>query len=136
MKFCTNCGNKLEDNMNYCINCGTIVNKQNMASKTKTPGKGLGIAGMVLGICAVFYSVCTLFIFFCLLVSGEYFLGFEKIAIGFVFLFLPVALPSIGLPLSFASRNKTKTGINLTGLILNTVAIFLCITSIFILIVL
>lgn len=133
--FCRNCGEKLENNMNFCIKCGMSINNEN-TTKNKIPGKGLGIAGMILGICAVFYNVCTLFIFVCLLVSGEYFLGFEKIAIGFVFLFLPVALPSIGLPLSFASRNKTKNGINLTGLILNTIAIFLCITSIFILIVL
>ena len=67
-KFCTNCGNELNENAVFCVKCGVATNNVvTPVIKPKQPGKGLGIASMILGILATFYSICALFIFVCLL---------------------------------------------------------------------
>lgn len=134
-KFCIDCGNELTENAQFCIKCGaavngTISNNVTPVVKPKQIGKGTGIASMVLGIIAAFDSFCSLFIFVCLLASGEYFIGIEKLAFGFVFLTIPIILLITGGSLGIASRSKLKNGINLTGLILNLVSLILCIFSI------
>ena len=130
-KFCTNCGNELNENAVFCVKCGVSTNNVVMpVIKPTQPGKGTGIASMILGIIACFESICSLFIFVCLLATGEYFLGIEKLAFGFIFLIFPITLLIIGGSLSLASRNKIKNGINLTGLILNFVSLVLCFFSI------
>ena len=57
-KFCVNCGNKLEESMNFCSGCGTKVgdvmtsviqsNSENPKSKI-----GAGILGILLGVFGV-----------------------------------------------------------------------------------
>lgn len=128
--FCSNCGKELNENAVICVKCGASTN--NNRTKVKQPGKGCGIASMVLGIISTFYSICALFIFICLLASGEYFLAYEKIILGFVFLIIPIILLIIGLPLGISSRIKLKNGINLTGILLNSISLILCALSILI----
>ena len=56
-KFCSNCGNKLDEKAVICVKCGVATcNLQQV--KTKQPGRGLSIASMVLGIIAIFYGTC------------------------------------------------------------------------------
>ncbi|MBR6689977.1 MAG: zinc-ribbon domain-containing protein [Bacilli bacterium] len=130
-KFCTNCGNELNENAVFCVKCGVATNNVvQTTTKPKQPGKGTGIASMVLGIIATWNSMCTLFIAVCLLAAGEYFLLSEKIALGFIFLMGPITLLIVGGSLGIASRCKIKNGVNLTGLILNTVSLVLCLLSI------
>lgn len=133
-KFCANCGEKLNEKAIVCVKCGVPTeNYVDQKTKVKQPGKGLGIASMILGIIATWYSFWTLFIFVCILAAGEYFLTFEKIALGIIFLMLPMTLLIIGGTLGISSRNKIKSGINLTGLILNFISLVLCTLSISIL---
>ena len=130
-KFCTNCGNELNENAVFCVKCGIATNNiTTPVVKPKTPGKGLGVASMVLGIIATWNSICSLFIFICLLASGEYFLVYEKMLFGFIFLMVPITLLIIGGSLGIASMSKVKSGINLTGVILNVVSLVLCLLSI------
>ena len=130
-KFCTNCGNELNENASFCVKCGVSTNNiTTPINKPKTPGKGLGITSMILGIIACFESICSLFIFVCLLIAGEYFLPYEKLAFGFLFLMVPVTLLIVGGSLGLASMSKAKSGMNLTGVILNAVSLVLCILSI------
>lgn len=133
-KFCTNCGEKLNEKAIVCIKCGVATdNYVETKTKVKQPGKGLGIASMILGIVSTWYSFWTLFIFACILISGEYFLIFEKLALGIILLIIPMTLLIIGGTLGISSRNKIKNGINLTGLILNFISLVLCLLSISIL---
>lgn len=133
-KFCANCGEKLNEKAIVCVKCGVPTeNYVDQKAKVKQPGKGLGIASMILGIIATWYSFLTLFIFVYILAAGEYFLTFEKIALGIIFLMLPMTLLIIGGTLGISSRNKIKSGINLTGLILNFISLVLCTLSISIL---
>ena len=133
-KFCTNCGAELKENADFCVKCGVAVNKVNQnIVKPKQEGKGCGIASLILGIASVMYGVFCLFIFLCLLMAGEYFIFEEKVLLAFIFLFMPIVLSVIGLPLGISSRNKNKNGINLTGIILNLVTIGICALSIMVL---
>lgn len=130
-KFCSNCGEKLNENAVFCVKCGVATNSVITPEvKPKQTGKGLGIASMVLGIIATFESICSLFIFVCLIAAGEYFLAYEKMIFGFIFLMVPVTLLVIGGALGIASVCKIKNGITLTGLILNSVSLILCLLSI------
>jgi len=129
-KFCTNCGNEINEKAVFCVKCGVATNNSVTVNKIKKPGKGLSIASMVLGIIACFESICSLFIFVCLLAAGEYFLGVEKLAFGFIFLIVPVTLLIVGGSLGVASMSKIKNGMNLTGIILNGISLVLCILSI------
>ena len=130
-KFCTNCGEKLNENADFCVKCGVATNNVSIsANKPKQPGKGCGIASMVLGIIACFESICSLFIFVCLLAAEEYFIFYEKLFFGVIFLIVPVTLLIIGIALGFNSRGKIKNGINIAGLILNFVSLALCLLSI------
>ena len=132
-KFCSNCGNQIDEKAVICVKCGVAINNIAQTSVTQTQaGKGTGIASMVLGIFATLNSICSIFIFICLLASGEYFLPYEKLVFGFVFLMIPVTLLILGIALGFNSRSKIKNGINLTGVLLNFISLTLCILSIFI----
>lgn len=130
-KFCTNCGNELNENASFCVKCGVYTDNTTIAvNKPKQPGKGLSIASMILGIISCLDSLGALFIFVCLLASGEYFLGVEKLALGFIFLMIPIALLITGGSLGIASISKIKNGMNLTGIILNSISLVLCLLSI------
>ena len=72
-KFCANCGSEINENADICLKCGVLINKdnmnvnsvetynQNIVVKTKVPGKGLSVAGMVLGIIAAVWVLIKLF---------------------------------------------------------------------------
>lgn len=72
-KFCTNCGNELDDNADVCVKCGAFVNKNNnnnnasvSADKNANIGLGFGLGsilawllplvGYPVTICGIVYS--------------------------------------------------------------------------------
>ena len=104
-------------------------------NKTKVPGNGLSIAGMVLGIIAAVWS------FFELLSIGgireglDQFNGipyYDSAIVGFAIGYTLFALiPSIiGLPLSIAGMVKQRTGKNIAGLVLNLIALIISVIMI------
>lgn len=127
-KFCSNCGNKLDENAVVCVKCGVATcNLQQV--KTKQPGRGLSIASMVLGIIAIFYGTC--FSLTSIMISLiEEFYNEEKIVFSIGFNFLPLVLSITGLSLGISSRSKIKNGKNITGIILSSITILLCILSV------
>lgn len=134
-KFCTNCGNEINENAVVCVKCGVSTNN-NVKTNEKIKGNGLGIASLVLGIFAILNSLGALLLTSCLLLAGEYFIIEEKIVFGILFYMFPIVLFIIGLVLGFVSRNKIKNGVNLTGLLLNFISLGICLFSIGILCVL
>lgn len=125
--FCSNCGEKLHENADFCVKCGVAI--RNNINKPKQEGRGCGIASLILGISGLIQGVFSAFIFMCLVLDGDFFYFEEKIIFGFFFLFTPTVLSIIGLPLGISSRNKNNNGINLTGIILNLITLSICVLS-------
>lgn len=102
-------------------------NFNNSVTNNKVPGKGLSITGMVLGIIAVFWTICEL----CSLGNIDYSLNtlnyisdstyVVSFAIGYtLFAFIPSIL---GLIFSIVGLKKQKSGFNISGIILNAIAL-------------
>ena len=139
--FCTNCGKQLAEGEKFCSSCGTPTNATtpqaapvySAANNAKTPGKGASIAGMVLGIIACVWGLMTLAsvgsiedaIYELDAITVGSLIAFS---IGFTFFSL---IPSVvGLSLSVSGFKKKKSGMNITGLILNSIALLLSIIEI------
>ena len=66
-KFCSNCGSEINENDIYCLNCGVLVQNNNINQtlsndyniKQNIPGKGLSIAGMILGIISIVFALIS-----------------------------------------------------------------------------
>ena len=125
-KFCRNCGKELKVNADICLNCGVLINKNLPIKKSKKPGKGMSIAGMILGIIGLFMNFCDLTeVISMILKISSFYNYYESFAdaIFDVFLFLGISIT--GVVLSAISRIKIKNGFNMSGLILNSISILL-----------
>ncbi len=133
--FCSNCGSKTNENETFCSNCGTslkpnIANNtvQNVYVKHSVPGNGLSIAGMVLGIVAIVFGL----IYAMALTTTEFKIDMalysrDVVPYAFGMILIPSVLALVGLPLSISGCSKNKNGKNITGIILNSITILLCI---------
>ena len=50
MKYCTNCGNKLNEEADICIKCGKFINRVPNTKNSINSGEVFSIVGMILGI--------------------------------------------------------------------------------------
>ena len=131
-KFCSNCGKELKEGSDVCLNCGVMLNGKN----NKIPGNGVSIAGMILGIISAFWA------FMQILSSGniEYSLmnlprsyiyetsiSFVLITFGLGYTLFSLIPSLVGLPLSITGFSKQKSGKNIAGIILNSVALIVSI---------
>ena len=136
-KKCEYCGKELKEGADVCLHCGKLVKKEKEVEvpkeikKDKIPGNGKSIAGMILGIfaCAwVFFEILSLPTVNILLRNILFYnyysnAGAIKICFAIYFTFLSLVPSLVGLPLSIFGYNKMKTGKNVAGLILNTIAL-------------
>lgn len=58
MKYCSNCGNKLEEGVKTCPNCNFTISSetplaQNSVNSVKPSTNGFAIAGLILGIVSI-----------------------------------------------------------------------------------
>lgn len=130
--YCSNCGKKLNDNADVCVNCGVLVNKEesktninivnnNSVNKEKKKS-GLSIASLVVGIIAIYYSLSAYSVDIDL--TGEdpaYIFGY---AIGIVLIQSILAIVSLILSLVDMSKNKSN-GFNIAGLVLSIITFVL-----------
>lgn len=134
-KFCTNCGKELDEKAVVCVKCGVAVNNLNKP-KVKQPGKGLSIASMILGIVSVFYGVCFSLsmaaLFSVPYLFDEAAFSYSNLPLAILFNLWPLAIAITGLSLGIASTKKIKNGFNITGIILSSITILICIISILI----
>lgn len=117
-KFCSNCGKELKEGADICLNCGVLINNNIKLKRDKVPGRGLSIAGMVLGILAMLIALGCVSEFFEYEYLDYYYSTSEIIADMFVYF----AISITGLVLSIIGFIKTKSGFNISGIILNSVA--------------
>ena len=145
--FCPNCGTptkekkvekEVKNEENDMIYTQPVNMQQGYAyppqyviyAKPKIPGNGSSIAGMVLGIIAAVYG-------FAALVSPfsddfkETISEYEPHVTAFAFgiALIPFVLSVTGLPLSISGFLKQKNGKNVSGIILNSIALVLAITA-------
>lgn len=59
-KFCTNCGNKLDDQADVCLKCGVMVNKPVTSSTTNDYAKNAN-TGFILGLISIIAWFIPLF---------------------------------------------------------------------------
>ena len=125
-KFCSNCGNELTEGADVCLKCGTFLNKPQ--ERKTSPGKGLAIAGMVLGIVAcfwVFIALLSLERATYMLDYYDFYYAAERIGYSIGLTLFSLAPSIVGLCLSISSIKKQKRGMNVAGVILNTIALAL-----------
>ena len=139
-KYCSNCGKELKEGADICLNCGVFVNKNENISmnkqKNKIPGNGVSIAGMVLGIIAAvwtFLDITSLGGIPSSLSDFSYNTNYYVSSAYLYFWFgigytLFSLVPSIvGLPLSIVGLKKHKSAKNISGLVLNIIALIISI---------
>ena len=151
MKFCTNCGTKVEENSAFCVNCGAPLKAKqeevmtrdetsSVATQTMPVKSGAATASMVLGIIAIIVGLITFLIsvsvtaYMSSSVSyrlyNTYSNSSENIAVAIGIVFLPAVLSIIGFSLALGSRGKVKNGANTAGLVLNIITIVLCVLQV------
>ena len=151
MKFCTNCGAKVEENSAFCVNCGAPLKAKqeevmtrdetsSVATQTMSVRSGAATASMVLGIIAIIVGLITFLIsvsvtaYMSSSVSyrlyNTYSNSSENIAVAIGIVFLPAVLSIIGFSLALGSRGKVKNGANTAGLVLNIITIVLCVLQV------
>ncbi len=131
-KFCSNCGNKLDDKAVICVKCGMSTGYIDVPTKVKVPGKGLSIASMVVGLVAIFNSVSiSLSLPFSMFVFNKTMINFEFVKVMTILfsMIFPLASSITALSLGISSLSKIKNGFNKTGIITGSVSIFICIIT-------
>lgn len=131
-RFCTNCGNHLNENERFCPNCGTAAGAAPAAPATPVPpvtpnnvmyvvrqpvpGRGMGITAMILGILGVIYSMPCL-----AMLSNS-----ERMRDGAASLFILSILPILAICFGIAAISKKyKNGMSYSGTILGIVGLIL-----------
>lgn len=125
MKYCTNCGKKINEGADICLNCGKFVSKVPNNNTNKNPGITIAVIGMVL---ALLGFVITL-IFALLIDSAKYEILGEDLFVKIVFSIMLILIslsPSVpGLILSLIGEKKEKSIYGIIGLIASIISILL-----------
>lgn len=139
MKYCSNCGAEVNENAAVCVKCGYALKSNDVTINNAQPQSSK--ASMVLGILAVIFGAIALF----LVIAVQSYLtntydgriqrlatNFESTRLGLMILFIPVPgiLSVIGFILGLT--NKVKGGAKTAGIVLNAIALVLCIIMILI----
>ncbi len=139
-KFCSNCGNEIKENADFCLKCGKFVGntlKEKQITKPqviikKEKGNGKSIASMVLGIIAIVFVLLELLSLETAkyeIILYSYISSVAGYIIGYTILSLPESI--IGLILGISGRNEKQNSFNISGIILNSIVI---VSNIFIII--
>ena len=131
MKYCKNCGKELEENSEFCIECGVKIVEGNEQVKSSN-GVGFSIASFVLGITSLVLSI--IFSSIMLSYSKVSFIngGYRSIKYAF-YTFIPTICSILGIvfgAIGISKKNNNKKFIlALIGLIVSVITFFLCFSS-------
>ena len=144
MKFCSNCGEKIDERAVVCPKCGVPVNGESMIQTTSTSKQGhgaataslvLGIIGLIAGVISVIVAICV-YAFYTGVSAYDAYRTYAaystvdnsvRIVITILVSLIPGILSLIGLPLGCFCR---KGGPKVAGIVLNIITLVLVIADI------
>jgi len=124
--FCTNCGNRTDENAYVCVNCGVILKGRSVhvISKKESNTNVLGIISIIFGGLAMLFSIM---LFFSNIFSvGMYTQVYDRIFYTLDYSLFAILLSSVLLILALISK---KNIYNKYGLCLSILSLFFIITE-------
>ena len=123
MKYCTNCGNKLNEEADICIKCGKFINRVPNTKNSINSGEVFSIVGMILGI----FGFLIILLLSLGVDAGRNELMNESLLVKiFAALFIaliPLAPTIPGLIFSIMGTKKKKTMYGIIGLVLSLLSL-------------
>ncbi len=123
MKYCTNCGNKLNEEADICIKCGKFINRVPNTKNSINSGEVFSIVGMILGI----FGFLIILLLSLGVDAGRNELMNESLLVKiFAALFIaliPLAPTIPGLVFSIMGTKKKKTMYGIIGLVLSLLSL-------------
>lgn len=145
MKYCSNCGEQIDEKAVICVKCGVPVNNNmnvapsyNHAPVQPKQGNGAATASLVLGIIGIIAAFITLIIAICIFAYHKNYTVYDyysysafetsaKIGVCILLTTLPGILSLIGLPLGCFCK---KGGPKIAGIVLNAITLVMCIAQV------
>jgi len=131
--FCHNCGNKLEENIIVCPNCGYLVERSQYKKNIKKKSSNVnGVISLLFGIISIL--MCFNFMLKDISKVGMYTKLAERMYYALDLVLAPLFMAFITLIISCAGKNNDKA-LNKCSLFLSIISFFFVITEIVIVIV-
>lgn len=128
--YCSNCGNKVDDNAYVCVNCGVILKKRENVKRNKKQNSNVfGMFSLIFSVVAVLSSF-SLF-FYDISSVGMYTKAYERIIYGIGFTSISIFLTILSLIFALIK----KSNLNKTGLVLTLISVFLILSEILVIII-
>ena len=128
--YCSNCGNKVDDNAYVCVNCGVILKKRENVKKNKKQNSNVfGMFSLIFSVVAVLSSF-SLF-FYDISSVGMYTKAYERVIYGIGFTSISIFLTILSLIFALIK----KSNLNKTGLVLTLISVFLILSEIVVIII-
>lgn len=128
--YCSNCGNKVDDNAYVCVNCGVILKKRENVKRNKKQNSNVfGMFSLVFSVVAVLSSF-SLF-FYDISSVGMYTKAYERVIYGIGFTSISIFLTILSLIFALIK----KSNLNKTGLVLTLISVFLILSEILVIII-
>ena len=127
--YCSNCGNKVDDNAYVCVNCGVILKKRtnNIRNIKEKNNNVIVVFSLIFGIISVISSF-SLF-FYDISEVGMYTKALERIMYGLGFASISILFTIISLVFALIKKD------NKVGVILTIISAFLILSEIFVIVV-
>lgn len=127
--YCSNCGNKVDDNAYVCVNCGVILKKRtnNIRNIKVKNNNVIDVFSLIFGIISVISSF-SLF-FYDISEVGMYTKALERIMYGLGFASISILFTIISLVFALIKKD------NKVGVILTIISAFLILSEIFVIVV-
>lgn len=128
--YCSNCGNKVDDNAYVCVNCGVILKKRENVKRNKKQNSNVfGMFSLIFSVVAVLSSF-SLF-FYDISSVGMYTKAYERVIYGIGFTSISIFLTILSLIFALIK----KSNLNKTVLVLTLISVFLILSEILVIII-
>lgn len=128
--YCSNCGNKVDDNAYVCVNCGVILKKRENVKRNKKQNSNVfGMFSLIFSVVAVLSSF-SLF-FYDISSVGMYTKAYERVIYGIGFTSISIFLTILSLIFALIK----KSNLNRIGLVLTLISVFLILSEILVIII-
>ena len=128
--YCSNCGNKVDENAYVCVNCVVILKKRENVKKNKKQNSNVfGMFSLIFSVVAVLSSF-SLF-FYDISSVGMYTKAYERVIYGIGFTSISIFLTILSLIFALIK----KSNLNKIGLVLTLISVFLILSEILVIII-